>query len=715
MKISRLNRGRTSIVFLLLASLLLLAACNGDNEEPTETPTSIAEEATDLPTEEPATEEPIVTEEPEATETAVPDPTATDEPEPTAEPTATMEPTVVPAPQFTEATCEFDVPSGREVTCGWLTVPEDHFDANNDNTIELHVAIFASDSDDPAEDPIIYLEGGPGGEALEAIPLAFEVRFASFLANHDLIMFDQRGTGYSIPSLACPNVTELSFELLDQDIPTDEASTLGQEALLACRDRLQEEGVNLAAFNSAQSAADLDTLRQALGYDQWNLWGISYGTRLAQTTMRDFPAGLRSVVLDSTYPLEANLLTDTPANMARAFDVFFAGCLADEACNEAYPELETVFYDTIDQLNEEKIIVPVTNFLTGDTYEAYFSGNDLLGVLFQSLYATEIIPELPKLIYDVNAGETSDLSTLLSSFLINSDFVSIGMQFSVQCNEENSFTNDAEVTTAIEAHPELAGFFDYSPNLGGRTLSICDIWGAGTADAVENEPVFSDIPTFVLAGEYDPITPPAWGELVASHLDNAYYHEFPGTGHGVTVSSDCAFDMMQAFLAEPTSAPDASCIADMTGPDFTVVGEGDSQITLVPFNSEMFGVALEGVVPEGWEEVQIGTYSRGNSGLDQTVIIQQFGTGVTPEQLLEVLAGQFGWESVPESSGSYEDANGRSWILYEAEVQGLLTNLAFVEENEGTLLLLLLSAPDEQPALYTDVFEPAMEALRVLE
>jgi hypothetical protein len=362
-------------------------------------------------------------------------------------------------------------------------------------------------------------------------------------------------------------------------------------------------------------------------------------------------------------------------------------------------------------MNEERIILPLTNVLTGERYEAYFGGDDLLGVVFQSLYITEVIPDLPKLIYDVSQGDTTNLSALMSSFLLNTEFVSIGMQFSVQCFEENSFATRDEVMAAVEAYPELVGIFRYSANLGVLALSICDEWGAGTADALENEPVASDIPTLILAGEYDPITPPAWGLLVQETLSNAYYYEFTGTGHGVSLSGDCGLAVVESFLAEPANEPDTTCLVEVDSPEFTVAGGAAEEIVLVPFENALFGIM--GVVPEGWTEVTAGTYSRGRSGLDQTAIVQQAAPGVPAEQLLNVLAGQLGWESVPESSGSYEDGNGRSWILYAADVQGFPANIAFVEEGEVTLLVLLVSSAEEEEMLFDEVFVPVMEALMV--
>ena len=248
--------------------------------------------------------------------------------------------------EFESAQCQFEIHPGQTVDCGYLTVPEDRSQPDGP-TIRLHVAIFRSHSDNPAPDPIVYLEGGPGGQALEAASLVFNRRFAPFLADRDLIMFDQRGVGYSEPALDCQELIDLTYETLAQDLSPEEILALSTEAIRSCRDRLVSEGVNLAAYNSAESAADLNDLRLALGYEEWNLYGISYGTRLALTTMRDYPQGIRSVILDSTYPLPVSINTETPANFDRALNVFFGGCATDPAGSEAYPDLETVFWELV--------------------------------------------------------------------------------------------------------------------------------------------------------------------------------------------------------------------------------------------------------------------------------------------------------------------------------------------------------------------------------
>ena len=630
-----------------------------------------------------------------------------EEPTPAQTPTPTPTLTPTPAPEFESAECQFEVPPGQTVECGYLTVPEDRSQPDG-LTMRLHVAIFRSHSDNPSSDPVVYLAGGPGENALKAASFVFNKRFAPFLANRDLIVFDQRGTGYSEPALDCPEFTDLAYETLDQDLSPEESAALGTEAICSCHDRLVSEGVNLAAYNSAESAADLNDLRLALGYEEWNLLGISYGTRLALTAMRDFPEGIRSVILDSTYPLQVSLYAGAPANFDRALTVFFNGCAADPACNEAYPELETVFYELVDQLNASPVTFPVTQPLSGETYDLLMNGDGLIGFMFQSLYLTELIPLLPKIFFDIRDGNYDTLALLEGSFLVNIEFVSMGMQYSVQCGEEVHFSTSGEFADAAEAYPETRNLFHSSSNLGEPIFTICEIWGASEADPIENEPVSSDIPTLVLVGEYDPIISPAWGELAAETLDNSFYCEFPGVGHGASITGgECPLSIALAFLDNPTTEPDGSCVAEMSGPDFFVP---ETDVTLVPFTSDIFGIS--GVAPETWIELLPATYTRTRLGL--VAIIQQAAPGMEADAFLQLITAKFGLDEVPESVGARQ-ANDLNWLLYEFEAQGLAIDLAVAESDGTSYLILLVSTASERDFYYMEVYLPAIDALTPIE
>ncbi len=273
---------RPTISNLLTLTLITLLALAPAACQPRSTPTPLA------PTAEP-------TQPPPPTDT--PQPTATLPPSPT--------PTLVPA-QFIGSSCSITLPAGlkegSDVTCGYLVVPADRSDPQS-GPLQLSVAILNHPEGASHDDPIIYLEGGPGGSVLEFLNLIYERRYAPmFEAGRDIIVFDQRGVGLSRPALDCPKQDELFYELLDNEmngkaLSEDEMDQLSLDAMETCAQDLASKA-DLADFSTDASAADVKDLAQALGYTQINLWGTSYGTRLALEVMRDYPEIVRSATLD---------------------------------------------------------------------------------------------------------------------------------------------------------------------------------------------------------------------------------------------------------------------------------------------------------------------------------------------------------------------------------------------------------------------------------
>ena len=479
-------------------------------------------------------------------------------------------PTVAPAyePTFEAAECQFAIPTGHTAECGYVIVPEDRARPAG-RVVRLHVAVFKSESEIASPDPVVYLEGGPGGNALELLWLTFDRYYRPFLADRDFIIFDQRGTGYSEPALDCPEYVEMVYDTLDDNLSVKAEAGRVSEAVAACRGRLESAGVNLAAYTSAENAADLNDIRRAMGYSEWNLYGISYGTRLALTAMRDFPEGIRSVILDSTYPLEVDLYETLLPNAHRAFTVLFEGCAADPTCDAAHPGLEEVFYQLFQELDDAPAALTIEHPITRERFDALLTGDRLIGLLFQALYSTEITRSLPRTVFDARAGNFHMVTIIQGILLWQLDFVSVGMHLSVQCGEEVSFSSGKALEAAADAYPRLRGVIDREP-----ILDQCETWGAKKADRIENQPVSSDIQALVLAGEYDPITPPEWGRQVAGNLSSSFFFEFPGVGHGASLAGPCPLGIALAFLDDPEVEPRSSCIADMRGPAFSVNRHG---------------------------------------------------------------------------------------------------------------------------------------------
>lgn len=464
-------------------------------------------------------------------------------------------------PRFEDADCPMDVPESETVRCGYLIVPERH--ANLDGpTIRLAVAILPSLSSTPEPDPVVYLEGGPGGSALEGV----ETWATSPLrARRDFILFEQRGTAYSEPSLYCPEYDEMSSDTMDDLLTNEEWLALDMETARKCRDRLAAEGVDLAAYNSVESAADIADLRTALGYETINLYSISYGTYLAQFVMHYQPQGIRSVILDSTVPVAANSWEELPANSQRAFDALFEACASDLECGAAFPNLEANFFAMVERANAEPIYLRLRDPYTGRMVSSPFRGDDVIDMIFQAMYDYSMIPVIPLMMDEAAHGDYRMLATFTELYLkswAESKF-SIGMYYTFDCLDELPDNDYETALETAEAFPNMKQTDDVE-----AIFALCPIWVDTTEDApLQDEPVVSDIPTLVLAGEFDPITPPDWGRQVAEELPNSTFIEFPGLSHGTTLN-ECAGQIAAAFVDNPDSSLPTGCQSAMGPPTF---------------------------------------------------------------------------------------------------------------------------------------------------
>lgn len=491
---------------------------------------------------------PMPTNTPRPTATATPPPTSTPPPTKTATPTPLPTVTPLPVPRFELSRCLFDYPAPQyAAVCGHLIVPEDRSQANSP-LIKLHVAIFKSRSTAPRPDPVIYLAGGSGANILDFTTYLLRQAGDDILESRDFIVYNQRGTRYSEPWLDCPGYTRFLSRLNGRNLSREQKDALTVEFLLNCRDDLIEQGVNLAAYNTTANAADLDDLRTALGYDQVNLYGTSYGTKLALTAMRDYPQAVRSAIIDSVFPLQVNYNGSFAPNAHRAFSAFFRECATDTFCDQTYPDLEDTFYGIVDELNTN----PVT--LTSRQGDLFVDGGDFLNMLYSALYRATDLDLVPLLIYRANAGYLGMLAEL---FLVpDQSHISWGVHYSVLCHDDVAFETYKEAMALSTDLPTPVADFFVSPFI----FELCESWPAGKAQPIDNEPVFSDIPTLLLAGRYDPITPPTWAKLAAQTLSNSFYLEFPDRGHGVLYADRCGLEIGLAFLDNPTAEPDAACL-----------------------------------------------------------------------------------------------------------------------------------------------------------
>ncbi len=455
-------------------------------------------------------------------------------------------------PRYTAVPCHLELPRGEfasaTVNCGILRVPEDR--ATGRGVVQLAVVRLRARSKNQAPDPILYLAGGPGGNASGRID---EWHDSPLRDDRDIILLDQRGTGYSLPSLDCEGAYGRNVESWAR----------------RCLHILLRRGVNPVHYTSRDSAADVRDLRLALGIDEWNLLGVSYGSRLALTILRDHPEGVRSVILDSVYPPPADFYGEQAANGARAIAALFAGCAEDATCAAAYPELETVLHQTMTDLKTQHVQMILPNPRSGEDQVSDFGGAQLYHSTFRALYSVDDIPYLPLAIYELSVGNAAIFAQLIATNQERSNGIHDGVYYSVQCAEEAPFVaRESLYQSAAAVYPP-----DFRVHVmrGLRDgLAVCDLWPVSPLDPRETEPVYSETPALLLSGEYDPITPPAWATLAAETLPMSHTYTLRGIGHGVIRSGDCGAQIALAFLSEPRRTPEHDCLSTLTGPRFVI-------------------------------------------------------------------------------------------------------------------------------------------------
>ncbi len=456
-------------------------------------------------------------------------------------------------PRFESSKCAIPVPeTEKHVECGYLTVPENR-SKNNGKTIRLPIVILKTDSPNPKPDPVLKTLGGPGASSLKMIRGR---RSSPWLIDRDYIIFEQRGTKYAQPSLECPEVDEAAATNTRTRADRRAARKNELDAAAKCYDRLTKAGIDLSAYNSAESAADIEDLRRTLKLDKINLYGVSYSARLMLDVMRYYPAGIRSVVLESVLPPEVNYDEVGVDGVVRSLNEMFAGCRADKDCLAAFPQLEKEFYAVVKRLNADPLVINKADPKTGGQIEVKINGDDFVTWIVDYLFSNEpaATVDAPFVTHRAFNGDYAPQFKRDGGTGFGGSFYSLGMRYSVWCSEEFPFEKMSRIRAQSDRYPNLNGYEVMA------LPDICSVWKVPPAKPVANQPVASNIPTLILAAQYDAYTDPAWGRTVAGRLKTSFFFEVPWAGHGPAFSVPCVSSMIAAFISDPRNSPASECI-----------------------------------------------------------------------------------------------------------------------------------------------------------
>jgi pimeloyl-ACP methyl ester carboxylesterase len=435
--------------------------------------------------------------------------------------------------------------------CGTYEVFEDRV-AKTGRKIPLRIVLLPAMKQKSAPDPLFFLAGGPG-QGAAALARDLQDPYKQIQTDRDIVLVDQRGTGKSNP-------LECKPDRKDEDAEDSDDGTAMARRMQSCVEELKKKA-DLSKYTTPVAMDDLDDVRKFLGYDRINVYGGSYGTRAALVYARRHKANTRAVIIDGVAPPDMRLPLYMARDSQRAMDLLFRDCERDAGCNQRFPNLKARLNALLDRLGAHPQHVRYVHPRTGMEKEMDVKRLMVGGILFSALYSPSTAALIPLLIEQAEKGNFSGFLALGGASDAVSSNMSQGMHFSVVCSEDNPRIEAGSIER------EAAGTF-----LGAEMAQLrtkpCAFWPQEPMDAAFYENAPSDLPALILSGELDPVTPPNWGQQVASQWKNSKHVVVPATGHGAWASG-CVMNLMAQFLNDGSAANlDTSCVQKVKRPPF---------------------------------------------------------------------------------------------------------------------------------------------------
>lgn len=465
-----------------------------------------------------------------------------------AQPVAPIQPVMLGKIAFTPCSLSSSMAKDSlEAMCATYAVPENR-DAPEGRRIALSIAwLQASGNGEKMPDPVFFLAGGPGQSAVETFPGLNPV-FREVRKQRDVILVDQRGTGKSnLLSCAAPEGDDDAF---------DPSPAAMQAQAATCAAALAGKA-DLRHYTTTDAIADLDAVRQAIGAQQINLVGVSYGTRVAQQYAMRHPASTRSIVLDSPVPNALGLGNIFARNLDDALALQFALCSKDPACKDKLGDPRAELDVLLNTLRANPVQVRYRDASTGEAKQGTLRAETVAGLVRMYAYMPLASGLLPKLIHEANAGRYENLMALAKMMSGDmQDAMAMGMQLSVVCSEDA----DSMVARAEDADTVLGNV------MPAGMAAMCKAWPKGKVPADFNQPLATKVPALVLAGEFDPVTPPRYGEQIVKSLANGRLFVLKGQGHGV-LGAGCMPKLFTQFIEKADArALDGNCLDTLAYP-----------------------------------------------------------------------------------------------------------------------------------------------------
>ena len=467
-----------------------------------------------------------------------------------------------PVGGYADAPCWFDVDIDRTVVCGAFVIPE-NWDVEGSRTQRLSLVTFKAARGSATAAPILFLNGGPGDRVRtrtddEIRDWAKWLKRETWTHERDFIVLAQRGTNWTDANLACAELGDPRLYAGVSERPGAETDwrTDTKRGYQACRDRLAAAGHDLAAYSTYQNAKDVAGLRRAMGIDAWVLYGISYGTRLALTVMRDHADGIAAAVLDSVWPPEVGVGIDDAAAFMATLGRIADACRADAACNGRYPDVVGAFASSIERLRRAPVEIAVPGTGGAKTLYILYDPTLFVDTLYFAMYWWHTVTAIPKAVDGFARSDFDAFVGLARDYVDDPQYEAFahGTATAINCNDDLAADAAVDWDAQAAAYPYLREWIeDFNDD------TFCDGWALDAARRGTATPTVSDIPTLLLAGRLDVATPAEYARMTAARLSASHLFVFPAMSHDVIDSHECATELVAAFLEDPASRPAPGC------------------------------------------------------------------------------------------------------------------------------------------------------------
>ncbi len=446
----------------------------------------------------------------------------------------------------------------QEVLCATYNVFENRkIQSGREITIKFAVIPSVTEAKEP--DPLVMLAGGPGQGAMSMGGPFSAMAFSEIRENRDIVLIDQRGMGKS-HALACKIPDENTLMLSE-----DEQQLFSEKVITDC---LNELDADVTLYTQDLANEDIHDILEALGYNQVNLYGVSWGTRSALLYLSQFPRQVRSIIVDGNVPLGNRVSLHASEDAEAAMQALLSDCQNNYQCNTAFPDLKKDFNEVLNSFGESGKEATVRDANTSEEVTFNLKKNIFVNALRSILYAPEFSRLIPMIIKQAKANNYQALSAITEAF--GDPGMALGASLTILCSEEFSRISESEIASLSNQ-----GF------VGEAFINVykdaCKLWPQAPLPKIYERIKPSLIPTLILSGEIDPITPPRWGDKMAESMTNSLHLIAPNTGHNVAPKG-CASKLMAQFIKEASIENiDGSCLDELKRPSFFIDAHGPAR------------------------------------------------------------------------------------------------------------------------------------------